>query len=523
MPDTIFDQRDLEQIRGRGMSPEDVHEQIQAFREGFPFARLERPCTPDDGIVVLGPDEAEHLARRYERVERNGRAMKFVPASGAATRMFKTLLSVRNRFGEARADEVEAEAQKGDRECSEFMEFARGIRSFAFWDQLCSVMREGGVDAEEEIARGRYDRILDYLLTEKGLGAADLPKGLIPFHPYPEGPRTPVEEHLVEAARYVRSAEGTARLHFTFSPGWEDRFWRHLEDVRPRYERDGTRFEVEVSAQKPSTDTIAVDMENRPFRNDDGSLLFRPGGHGALLENLDALDGDIVFIKNIDNVVPDRLKGRTVTYKKALGGYLVKLQEELFRHLEALEAGDPDDAALERIWAFATKTLDLSPPQGQDEWSREGRIAFLRSRLNRPLRVCGMVRNQGEPGGGPFWVGDAGGGVSKQIVEASQVDMDDPGQVGIWRSSTHFNPVDLVCGLRDFRGRPFDLKDFRDPATGFISTKSKGGRELKALELPGLWNGSMAYWNTVFVEVPIETFNPVKTVLDLLRREHQPG
>jgi hypothetical protein len=280
---------------------------------------------------------------------------------------------------------------------------------------------------------------------------------------------------------------------------------------------------VEVSIQDPSTDTIAVDMENRPFRDEDGSLLFRPGGHGALLENLNNLDGDIVFVKNIDNVVPDRLKDPTVTYKKALGGLLIRLQEELFRHMESLEAGDLDDGTLERIWNFALRTLDVGPPPGQDKLSREERIEFLHSRLNRPLRVCGMVPNQGEPGGGPFWVRDSDGGVSKQIVEASQVDAEDPEQMEVWRSSTHFNPVDLVCGLKDFRGRPFDLKEFRDPATGFISIKSKGGRELKALELPGLWNGSMAHWNTVFVEVPIETFNPVKTVLDLLRKEHQPG
>jgi hypothetical protein len=523
MTGSLFNERDVKQIQARGMTPEHVLGQIDAIKRGFPPAELDRPCKAGDGIVTVDASDIARFSDRWDDVAGKGRAMKFVPASGAASRMFKLLQSVWNRQREIREEDVARRAEAGDPEEEAFLQFLRGVRKFAFFDDLCSAMARDGIDADKRISEGRYDEILEYLLTPKGLDAANLPKGLIPFHAYPDGSRTPFEEHLVEAVRTVRDNNGRVRLHVTGSPEHEGAIRDHLGSVRARYEHGGTRFDLEVSVQMPQTDTIALDLEDRPFRDEEGRLLFRPGGHGAILENLDRLGGDVVIVKNIDNVVPDRLKGPTVTYKKVLGGYLVTLQEEIFRHVQTLVEGTPDAHGLERIWTFAVERLGIQPPNGLKDGTGKARRDFLLSQLNRPLRVCGMVKNEGEPGGGPFWVRYRGGGVSRQIVESSQVDMDSEEQKAIWNASTHFNPVDLMCGLRDFMGRPFDLHAFLDPESGFVSIKSKGGRELKALELPGLWNGAMAWWLTVFVEVPIVTFNPVKTVLDLLRKEHQPA
>jgi hypothetical protein len=375
---------------------------------------------------------------------------------------------------------------------------------------------------EDLICKREYKRILDYALTSKGLDLARTPKGLIKFHAYPETSRTAFEEQLVEATGYTTDNNKLARVHFTVSPEHEASIKEHLRRIRDYYEKSGVKFEITFSAQKPSTDTIGAELDNRPFRGKDGRLVFRPGGHGALLENLNALRGDLVFIKNIDNVVPDRLKQETYIYKKALGGYLIGLQKEIFGYIEKFLTGDPEDRYIKETFDFIREKLNIISPEGVEQGSKEDKIDFLASRLNRPLRVCGMVKNEGEPGGGPFWVEHTDKSRSVQIVESSQVDMGSAEKRRIWESSTHFNPVDLVCGVRDHMGKPFDLTKFVDPSTGFISIKSKEGRELKALELPGLWNGSMAYWNTVFVEVPINTFNPVKTVLDLLRKEHQP-
>ncbi len=522
MEDRLFTEEDLAQIRARGMSPDEVGKQVEEIRNGFPWAELDRPCTVGDGIVALDEDEVRRLSGVYAEAARSGRAMRFVPASGAASRMFKLLQSARNREGGLHEADLVREAEEGDKRSARLLRFFRELKSLAFYDDLRESMARDGLDADAQLGEGRFDVCLEYLLSPKGMDAANLPKGLIPFHAYPDGTRrTPFEEQLVETSLTVQDDRGLARVHFTASPEHEEAIRSHLEKERARYEGEDTRFEIGLSLQMPRTDTIALDMEGRPFRGDDGRLLFRPGGHGALLENIDRLKGDLVFIKNIDNVVPDRLKESTVAYKKALGGVLVALQGEIFRQLEDLAAGEPSEDLLDRVWAFVLSRLSVQPPPEMRKGTRWEQRDFLFDRLNRPLRVCGMVRNEGEPGGGPFWVRNRDGGRSIQIVESSQVDMDSPDQKEIWSSSTHFNPVDLVCGLRDFQDRPFDLPAFRDPETGFVSIKSKGGRELKALELPGLWNGAMASWNTVFVEIPIETFNPVKTVLDLLREEHR--
>lgn len=520
-----FSNSDLQELAVRGITKEKILAQIEIFKEGIPPAKLIKPCTVGDGITVISSAEEERLTGLYRNAAASGRAMKFVPASGAATRMFHLLLAVMHDYPDLEAKRLQKMAQQGNKDIQQFQQFFQNLRKFAFHDQLKAFLEDRGSDIEVLISNKNYKEILTALLNPEGLNYADLPKGLIKFHQYKTGLRNPFEEHLIEAAAYTRDREAIAHIHFTVSApsGSEDDEISYIESIRKHYEeQEEVQFELSYSTQKKSTDTIAVDHDNRPLHDADGTLHFRPGGHGALLENLNELQGDIIFIKNIDNVVPDRLKPETYRYKMLLGGLLVKLQNELFGYLEQLTSGEVDDSSITEMFRFAGEQLSISIPREIENGTQKNQVKFLFNRFNRPLRVCGMVKNQGEPGGGPFWVEFPADTPSLQIVESSQLDKDDPEQLEIWNSSTHFNPVDLVCGVRDFRGQPFDLMEFRDPHGGFISRKSKNGKEVKALELPGLWNGSMAFWNTVFVEVPIITFNPVKTVFDLLRDEHQP-
>ena len=512
MKEISWSASDLTQIKSRGLTLEEIMAQIEFFRRGFPFVRLLRPCTAGDGIHLLGKSETLKLGEIYPKTSLSGRAMKFVPASGAATRMFKALLSAYSQ-SEVREDNPDAKA------CAFFLQ---NLEKFAYWEDLKKAVARDGKNLERLLSEKKHKDILEHILSIKGLNFSDIPKGLIPFHAYPEGPRTAFEEHLVEGAAYTKGKNGRVRIHFTVSPEHEQLIKEHLESVKSRYEGKKLSYELGFSTQKLSTDTLAVDPDNRPFRDRDGKLLFRPGGHGALLRNLNELDGDIIFIKNIDNVVPDRLKAETYTYKKALGGHLVKVQDQVFSYLRGIQSGDAGEGFLKEAWEFSREELSLLPPAGLGGRSKQEKIRFLTSALNRPIRVCGMVKNQGEPGGSPFWVQNNDQGASLQIIELSQVDMKSNHQRKIWEAATHFNPVDLVCGVRDAQGKPFDLMRFTDPNTGFISIKSKDGKDLKALELPGLWNGGMAKWITLFVEVPVTTFAPVKTVLDLLRPEHQP-
>jgi hypothetical protein len=513
-----FTDRDLKQIKGMGLTPEKVMLQIESFKKGFPYAKLNRPCTVGDGIHALTRSDLKRYADGYSEVALSGRAMKFVPASGAATRMFKAFLAVNSLYESITDKEISG---KKDSDHRAVQEFVRGLRRFAFFEDLRSAMARNGLDVERLLEKGEYKPILEILLTARGLDLANVPKGLIKFHSYPGHNRTAFEEHLVEGAAYTRNRGGRVRIHFTVSPEYEASVRRHIESTRARYEKGGVTFSVEFSNQKASTDTIAVDMDNHPFRDPAGALVFRPGGHGSLLENVCDLAGDVLFIKNIDNVLPDRLKEETVTYKKALGGLLIELQKKIFAYVEKLVSGEVDSNLVTEIIGFMKDRLFIMIPERLERRSREDQFHFLLSRLNRPLRVCGMVKNEGEPGGGPFWVERPDATCSLQIVESSQVDVGSSHQKEIFASSTHFNPVDLVCGIRDYRGKPFDLTRFVDPDTGFISIKSRDGRDLKALEHPGLWNGAMADWTTVFVEVPLATFSPVKTLNDLLRKEHQ--
>ncbi|HSX80301.1 MAG TPA: DUF4301 family protein [Candidatus Saccharimonadia bacterium] len=504
---TYFSKKDIHQIIARGQTPETVLSQIEIFKRGIPYTTLHRPCTVDDGITVLQQSDIEAWGTLYVQAVSAGRVTKFVPASGAATRMFQVLLSY---------------CEHKEAADSNVLHFINNIQRFAFYDDLQAAVHRHGGEVETYLAHGQYAELLAYLLTSQGLNYANLPKILLKFHRYDDHCRTPLEEHLVEAAAYAQDRHQVARLHVTVTPAHAEAVQAHIEASRGRYERAGLRYEITLSVQSPAADTIAVDLDNNPFRDEQGHLLFRPGGHGALLANLQALAADIVFIKNIDNVVPDHLREVTYRYKRALGGHLVHIQQQMFAYLEHLTAGRVDEGLLGEILTFARQELAIVVPPGLQRASRHEQIRFLHDQLNRPLRVCGMVRNEGEPGGGPFWVEHPDGSLSRQIVEASQVDTALPEQRALLAASTHFNPVDLVCGVRDYRGQPFDLQHFTDPNTGFISPKTYAGRPLKALELPGLWNGAMAYWNTVFVEVPLSTFSPVKTVLDLLRPEHTP-
>jgi hypothetical protein len=511
MMHTYLSKADIHQIITRGQTPETVLSQIEIFKRGIPYTTLHRPCTVDDGITVLQESDIAALGVLYAQAVAAGRVTKFVPASGAATRMFQALLSY--------CEQKEAENSHNDHDV---LNFITSLPRFAFYDDLQAVVQRQGHKVETYLAYGQYAELLTYLLTSQGLNYASLPKILLKFHRYDDHCRTPLEEHLVEAAAYALDRHQVARLHVTVSPAHAEAVQAHIEASRRHYEHAGLRYEIALSVQSPATDTIAVDLDNNPVRDEHGHLLFRPGGHGALLANLQALAADIVFIKNIDNIVPDRLKEVTYRYKRALGGYLVHLQQQMFAYLEHLAAERVDAGLLQEIQTFARQELAIVIPPELHHAPPHEHIRFLYDRLNRPLRICGMVRNEGEPGGGPFWVAHPDGSRSRQIVEASQVDTALPEQRALFTASTHFNPVDLVCGVRNYRGQPFDLQHFADPNTGFISHKTYAGRPLKALELPGLWNGAMAYWNTVFVEVPLSTFSPVKTVLDLLRPEHQP-
>ncbi len=489
----MFTKQDMQQMEAKGIGLPQVNAQIAYFRAGFPFLSIAGPAVAGDGIRRFSAQEAARYAEEYDRRVSGLSAVKFVPASGAATRMFKDLYAFLNEGKESAA----------------VREVLENLDRFAF----CGELEKLGVKRG-----GEPRKTISAIVGDEGLGYGKLPKGLLLFHAYPEGSRTALEEHLAEGAMYARSGDGTVHIHFTVSPEHQAGFEALVGRVLPDYEaKFGVRYAVSYSQQKPMTDTIAVDMNDEPFREKDGSLLFRPGGHGALLENLNDISADVIFIKNIDNVVPDHLKGDTVTYKKVLAAVLLELQAECFSLLEALE-NEADEAAVGRAADFVRRELGYRPAPDFDAKPVGERRELLRDVLDRPVRVCGMVKNEGEPGGGPFWVRDEDGSLSLQIAESSQIA---PEQKELMRTATHFNPVDLVCGVRDRKGTKYDLRKYCDPQTGFISVKSKDGRELKAQELPGLWNGAMARWNTVFVEVPIATFNPVKSVNDLLRPQHQ--
>ena len=509
----MFSEKDNLQIQNRGSELQTVTAQIENFKKGFPYLSVMEAASVGNGIIQLDEGKrTENVFRYEEKVSAGIKPLKFVPASGAASRMFKSLFEALEACAENENEDETLIKHASARQ------FLVNKEKFAFYADLKEIFTKNNLEE-------KCKNWIDFLLNEKGLNYGSLPKGLLKFHNYPSGSRTPFEEHLVEGAQYAKDNQNVARIHFTVSPEHQPGFEKLLAGIKGIYEKElGVTFEVSFSRQKPSTDTIAVDLNNEPFRENDDNLLFRPAGHGALIENLNDLDADIIFIKNIDNVVPDKRKQLTVEYKKALAGVLLKYQEKIFRYQK--ELNEKHHVALDHVFLaeaanFLENTLNTKPSANQYYTEKEELYFYLREKYNRPLRVCGMVKNEGEPGGGPFWAKNSDGTVSLQVVESSQIDQNSVQQQNIVKHATHFNPVDLVCGVKNYKGEKYNLLDYTDPETGFISKKSKDGKELKAQELPGLWNGAMSNWNTLFVEVPVETFNPVKTVNDLLREQHQ--
>ncbi len=506
----MLTQQDKELLAEKHISEETLNKQLEQFKTGFPFLKLAGAASPEKGIMVTdNRQQSDYLEAWDNYLKGNHSVLKFVPASGAASRMFKNLFEF-------------LDSESGVPENDFIKTFFANISHFAFYDALNdSCVVNEGMTIEDLVDEDDYKAVVACLLEDSGLNYGKLPKGLLQFHAYTDSVRTPLEEHLVEGALYAAGKDGKVNVHFTVSPEHRKLFEELVEAKKGEYElKYGVKYNITFSEQKSSTDTVAATLDNEPFRNDDGSMLFRPGGHGALIENLNDLDADVIFIKNIDNVVPDRLKEPTVKFKKIIAGVLVSLQKEAFEYIKLLDSGKYTHQQLETIIRFLRDKLNNYNPELKYLEDTELAI-YLRKKLNRPMRVCGMVKNVGEPGGGPFLAYNQDGTISLQILESSQIDKNNEEYMKMFKSGTHFNPVDLVCGVKDYQGNHFDLTKYVDPQTGFISSKSKNGKDLKALELPGLWNGAMSDWNTIFVEVPLETFNPVKTVNDLLREQHQ--
>ena len=508
--------QDLEQLTCLGLTVAQVQAQIDNYKTGFRRTQLVAPATPENrGIKCLTSQNILHYERQYRQLSRGKKILKFVPASGAASRMFKDLYTFSSTYFGV--------AGNFNKEFPEVKTFLENLHTFAFFNDLKESMLRSDLDIEEYMQRGDYTTIINYLLKEQYLGYGSLPKALLKFHRYGSIQRTPLEEHIVEGALYAQCTNKDVNIHFTISPEHRQAFRRKIAEVKHYYESTfGIHLNIKLSEQKHYTDIIAVDEQNIPLRNEDGSLIFRPGGHGALIENLNEQRADIIYIKNIDNVVPDWMKHTTIIYKQVIGGMLLEIQGKIATMLRTLDS-HPTEGQVRKIEEAATNDLCISLPEEYIHMSLEQKIATLHTLLNRPIRVCGMVKNQGEPGGGPFYTLDAQGHTSLQIVESAQINHNIPQQEAIFNAATHFNPVDIVCYTKDYHGHYFDLRKYVDNSTGFISKKSKGALTVKSQELPGLWNGAMAHWITLFVEVPIATFNPVKTVNDLLRKEHLEG
>ena len=509
----MFTEKDLQQLATKGITPEQAQQQLDRLKTGFPYLTLHGSATPGNGIMQLDADaQAAAKARWQQYLADGGRACKFVPASGAASRMFKALF--------AYVDGPDGAPMPG----SPVAEVLERIHDFAFYpalNEVCVKLYGKGVD--DLIAAGQYKDVVSGIIAGSGLNYGQLPKGLLAFHSYGTEAHTPVEEQIAEGAATAVAPGGTLLLHFTVSPAHRELFARKLAEVIPAAEQKyGVKIDVSMSEQKGSTDTIAANPDGTPFRQADGSLLFRPGGHGALIQNLNDIDSAVVFIKNIDNVVPDHQRAATVEWKQILAGEMILIHDKIAEYIKILDGGNATDGQVREMIAFLHDTLQVRDPRMKvmDDADLQ---AFIRRKLARPLRVCGMVINEGEPGGGPFLADNPDGSSSPQILESHQIDTSKEEYRDMLARATHFNPVDLVCYIQNPDGKPYDLPSYVDAATGFISQKSAQGRDLQALELPGLWNGAMSDWSTVFVEVPAATFNPVKTVNDLLRPTHQPA
>jgi hypothetical protein len=510
---TIFSAKDNQQLLVKGITERKVLYQIETFKEGIPFVHLHMAAIISEGILKFNPTEEKELVATFDKLKAKKSLLKFVPASGAASRMFKALFNFLEAFDPTKESLNTYLDRTKDKDIKVLVE---GMKKFPFYKTIENRIAGMAKSKDKEVYL-----FVQEMLAEDKLNYGFYPKGLLPFHEYGQHGATPFEEHLKEGSLYAK-VDGGAHLHFTISEQHDDMFKKEFKEVNDRVSKaTETEFHVSYSYQKPATDTIAVTLENELFRNPDGSLLFRPGGHGALIENLNEQDADIIFIKNIDNVVVDKVVDQVATSKKVLAGLLLKLQEKAFAYAALLEKEEETGEEVMEIKSFLEDELNVRFVPNFDSFTIAQQLEILKDKINRPIRICGMVKNEGEPGGGPFWVKDRTDHISLQIIESAQVDMSNTDQVEIFKNSTHFNPVDLVCGVKNFKGKKFNLLNFVDHKQGFITEKTKDGKDLKALELPGLWNGAMAFWNTIFVEVPLVTFNPVKTVNDLLKPSHQ--
>lgn len=511
-----YTKEDLKNFKHRDLKAEDIDRQLANFEKGFDFVNLSEPATIDNGIIRITPEEEEHLLANYELAHQKYDLLKMVPASGSATRMFKDLFTFMDTYQGTEEEFLEFVQQK---EAGSMHEFFQKLDQLPFYNRLSAALWNDGKDISKMVAKREYTEILKYILGKKGLNYGNTPKGLVDFHIYRDFVRTAFDEHIVEGALYSNNAK-TADLHFTVSEEYMPLFKNRLKKVTKVFEKMfNVKYDVTFSIQKPSTDTVSVDENGEILRDETGGIVFRPGGHGALIYNLDELKADIIFIKNIDNVIPDRSKGETVKYKKLLAGTLLDVQKKVFGYLELLDK-KPTEEQLQEIEAFMN-SIGYKEAEGKTYKDQKERIKHLQNVLNRPIRICGMVKNEGEPGGGPFWVKGKDGSSRLMIIESAQINLKDKDQKKVFDHSTHFNPVDLVCGVKNYKGKKFNLEKFIDPEQGFITHKSYKGKDIKVQELPGLWNGAMANWITVFVEVPLSTFTPVKTVFDLFRFEHR--
>ncbi len=504
--ETIFTKKDVRLIKALGLTTRDVEKQLMVYAKGPSYLKLDRPCMPGDGILPIKSAQRRKLIAKYEAEAAGYKLLKFIPASGAASRMFASWFSAAEKgsFGDRQSDRL----------------FLMDLKRMPFFSMIKQDRTAGRYLQQKNISS-----LLEYILTDEGLHYGWLPKALIHFHAYYEGNiRTALEEHLVEAASYICDADRRCRLHVTLSEEHIEKVKAKIREVKSKYDDQfQVRIKIDHSVQSPSTNIIAVNEDLTPFRDSAGCLVFRPGGHGALLQNLESLDADFIFVKNIDNIVPDNYLNKILPYKKMLGGLALSIQQNIFAMLREMNKSRVAAEEIDSCSAFCHKTLNVVFPPDYDRMTPSQKKKKIISFLNRPLRVCGMVRNEGEPGGGPFWVDQKDGTQSLQIVESGHVNMKDSGQKNIWHGAKYFNPVDMVCCIKNYRGEKFDLNKFVDREAYLISAKTEKGRNLLAQELPGLWNGSMAYWNTVFVELPLAVFNPVKTVYDLLRPQHTAG
>ncbi len=509
-----FLEKDIKQITDLGLTEEKVNAQIDCITSGMNYANLVAAATIGKGILKIEDKQQEHYIKSYDAKRDHLNIVKFVPASGAATRMFKFLFQFLQKCN---SNGTDIKSHIND----DISKFIDGLEKFPFYESVIRKSQDVNIDLNTLSSEKKAVIFIETMLGDQHLNFGFYPKGLLPFHKYSSEYVTAFKEHLYEASLYA-SSNNEANLHFTISEVHKTMFEEELARVIDAVKKEtNTSFNISFSYQSRATDTIATTLDNTPYRADDGSLLFRPSGHGALIENLNTLDYDLIFIKNIDNIVTYDKNKKVSNYKKLVAGILLELQETAFKYLRSIDDNVVTEDMLEAMVAFLTEKMNIVINESFSSYTFKEKTAYIFDRLNRPIRVCGMVKNEGEPGGGPFWVKDENGNIALQIIEFAQIDIDNQTQKDIVANATHFNPVDIVCGVKNYKGTRFDLSQFVDPKAAFITQKSQNGVDIKALELPGLWNGSMAYWNTIFVEVPVSTFSPVKTVNDLLKPAHQ--